>query len=140
MLLVPLQGKKAITGTFLGYFPKGLHFYLFAAAITDKFCICITCQFQAGMFQQLCPHYKSSPQICWLPFIPPPSPEPVQLQHSFIHISVPTCGEGDATSLRFIYKLQVTTCVNLASCTQQKGAFQNRPAGTTNQTALAQFP
>lgn len=52
MLLVPLQGNKTITGTFLGYFPKGLYFYLFAAApVTDKFCICIPCYFQAGMFQ-----------------------------------------------------------------------------------------
>lgn len=52
MLLVPLQGKKTITGTFLGYFPKGLNFYLFAATpVTNKFYICITCYFQAGMFQ-----------------------------------------------------------------------------------------
>lgn len=32
MLLIPLQGKKMISRIFLGYFPKGSHFYLFTAA------------------------------------------------------------------------------------------------------------
>ena len=30
---------------------------------------------------------------------------------SFSHIAVPTCREGDAANLKFIYKLQVTACV-----------------------------
>lgn len=138
MLLVPLQGKKTITGTFLGYFPKGLNFCLLQPLLLINFAFASPAISRQACFSSYLPTTNHLPRSVYFLLCLLSLQSQLQLQCSFIHVSVPTCGEGDATSLMFIYKLQA--CVNLAGCTQQKGAFQNWPSGTANQTALAQFP